>query len=109
MFKVYRIENQHLSDNSYFIDRSEYWICKLDNIFDSEDNAKEYILENNKKFSDMILMGFHIKDDNKRIEFYNKFCFDDEYQYIRKYFLGKPNIDIIKKQLTANGIKFIKE
>jgi hypothetical protein len=109
MFKVYRIDNQHMQDNRYRVDRFEHWTCKLDKKFSSEAEAKEYVLLKNRQNSDMVIMGFHIKDELDKSKFYHDFCFDDKYQSVRRYFLGKPNTSIIEKQLTDRGIQFQKE
>jgi hypothetical protein len=108
MFDIYKLEQANVPNNNFFIDRSETWIQRLDCTLYSEEEAKEYVLRMNLKHAhDMVNIGHSIQDMEQRQLFYNEFCFDDKYQYMRKYFIGKPNVSLIKAQLKSHGIRMV--
>jgi len=109
MIDVYRINTLDTKTNKYSIGREQHWIVRKDKEFNDEKSAKLYVVEKSKIFTDCIaLLGSKSMklDQTKKNEYYNDFCFNDEkYLLYRRFFLGYPPINEIKRLLRTNGIQ----
>lgn len=105
-FQTYKIVPGKSQNNAYGVDREEVWIIKPDTCFSDLKEAKQYVIDMNKKCSDMVLLAFTNGNKSNLDQFYNSFCFDNDskYYYLRRYFMSKPNLGLIKKQLKENNI-----
>jgi hypothetical protein len=102
--EVYKINNIKMQNNTYYVDREEYWDVVLDATFKTMAEAKKYIIHMNKLHSDLLLNTLHM-DETEKNKYILRFCFSDDCCMTRKYWLGKPNIKLIKEQLHNIGIK----
>ena len=88
---IYRIDVSSAENNKYGIDRSESWVVKKDRVFETEEEAKEYVREKSRVHTDMVvLMGTHCDGEEAKVKAVNDFCFDDDkYMPYRRFFLHK--------------------
>lgn len=107
-FKVYKIDTFPGGSNSYGVDRSENWYVKKDSAFDTLKEARDYIISKNMLLSDLPLYTHAIQDDDARNKVINDFCFDDpKFAAKRRFWLGKPNVEEMKKALAHDGVKIL--
>jgi hypothetical protein len=104
--RVYRILTfEGTEGNAYTVNRSEDWMVKMDKCFDSVEEAKAYVKAQSIQHTDLLLFGHHLAGQ-EREAYMNDFCFDDDrYLRFRRYFLGPPPVQAIKKALQNAGIK----
>jgi hypothetical protein len=104
---VYKITSFSVPDNTYTVGRSEIWKTKKDQTFSSVELAKDYIREQSRKHTDLPLYLINIKPEDRE-HFIDRFCFDDlTFLKHRRFFIGKPDLDLIKKHLKEDGINVL--
>jgi len=106
-YTVFKIEKFEQGNNSFRTDREENWTLKKDKEFEVVTEARKYVIDKNRIHSDLpnFIVDLHEKDKEEAVM---KFCFSDDYEHLRVYFLGKPDINRIKNKLMENGINFRK-
>lgn len=105
MIATYRIRNYGEGKNSHGIGiRSEYWKLEKDALFDTEKAAKEYVVAMNRKHSDLPLLLVDLPEKDRQ-KFAEDFSFGNEYWSMRRFFLGKPDLSLIKADLKKRGIE----
>ena len=109
-FEIYRIYTTCAPNNEYKINRHEEWTTSFVKKFDSLEEAKIFVIEKNKEHSELPNFSYNIKDECKKKEFYEQFCFsNDKYLKYRRFFIGKPPIKQIENELKKDGIKIVKD
>lgn len=105
-FSVYKINIFNVGNNSHTTDREESWNLIKDKEFNNLEDAKKYVVNQNRIFSDLPLYIVDLKDEakDKAVE---EFCFGENYIHLRKFFLGIPNIKLIKNRQVSQGVKWI--
>ncbi len=106
-YTIYKIDTFEHENNSYRVDREESWTLKKETEFKDLEDAKEYVRRKNRIFSDLPNYLIGLNDENKQLMI-DEFCFSDKYMHLRKFFLGKPDINKIKNRLEQQGIKVLK-
>lgn len=101
MVTVYRIDKVNVQHNEYAIDRNETWYIVKDKDFTNFDEAKEYVISMNRNKCGYDL-GILYSNDEKEIEFR---CFDKEFCHKQQYFIGKPDVNLIKSKLRGDKIR----
>ncbi len=109
-FTIYRIDIVEVEGNHFSLGRDESWTVREDRTFDNEQDAKNYILDRSKIFTDCVLLVQPLiargASNEEKQKFYNGFCFDDDtYIKYRRFFIGKPPIEDIKAALKNDGVK----
>lgn len=107
MYQVYRIDTYDAKSNSHSIGiREENWYLRKDKIFDNEEQAKEYVRLQNRKFSTLPTYLISLKTDKEKREFVDKFCFEENtpYLYERRYYLGMVSTKNLVNNLKQQGI-----
>ena len=105
MTQVYYLEKYPITSNAYTISRSEQWEFIKDRIFDSIEEAKQYIRDKTKTNPEFVIYS-HGFDNEKKLELLEKFCFTDNYVHKIRYFLEPCKEKIIEK-LEKDGIKIV--
>jgi len=104
MISVYKIVICDTFNNEYFINRDETWSIEKDSEFSSEEDAMLYIITKSMIFTEIKRFLQEIPDE-KKDEFIREFLFnDDTYIIYRRFFIGLPDIDKMKRCFTCNGI-----
>jgi hypothetical protein len=89
---------------------------KQDTSFKTLQEAEDYVIEKNKKHSNMLtyvphhwLMTKSLENIELLMQFYRDFCFDNDEKYLhhRRYFLGEPNVKQFLKQLRQESIQVV--
>lgn len=106
MYTVYRIlVVEKIAKVAYNIVRHEDWVVLKAGQFKTEQEAKKFICSESMKKTDLPKYTVDIIDHDQKDEFIRKFCFeDDRYLLQRRFFMGYPDIDHIKKLLIASGV-----
>lgn len=105
MTTVYKIQVSDTFGNSHFTNRDETWYVLKDKEFDTEEEAKEYIIGRTRLFVPELSSHLITITDDKKHEFCNEFCFTNEvYMAKRRYFIGKPDLKVMKAQLIRDSI-----
>jgi hypothetical protein len=101
MVTVYRIDKVNIQHNEYSVDRNETWYVVKDKDFVSFEDAKEYVIRmnNNKCGYDL---GILYSKDEAEIAYR---CFDKEFCHRQQYFIGKPDVNLIKSKLQNYKIR----
>lgn len=103
IYTVFKIDKFEHGNNSFRTDREESWIVKKDNEFEDYEEARKYVIDKNRIHSDLPNFIVDLQEKEKE-EAVCSFCFSDEYEHLRVYFLGKPDINKIKSKLTESGV-----
>ena len=104
VFKLFTVDT---FGNSHALNRDESWTLMRDRIFNNLEEAKQYVIDKNRVHSDMVNLGFNLKDTEKDT-FYDEFCFtNDKYVHKRRYFLGAPDKKKIIQNLREDNLKVI--
>ena len=107
MFEIYRIRPSCAPNNEYKINRDEVWNVSRVETFDILTEAKRFVIEKNRLHSDLVKFEYTLKEEQIP-DFLERFCFtDDKYLTDRRFFLGYPPIEKIKKALIKDGIKVL--
>jgi len=104
---VYKIQISDTFGNSHATNRDETWYVKKDKTFDTEEEAKEYIIDRTRLFVPELSSFLYIlNDDEDKHDFCDKFCFTDErYMTKRRYFIGPPDLKKMKALLIKERIQ----
>ncbi|MHB1910137.1 MAG: hypothetical protein ACYCQJ_14865 [Nitrososphaerales archaeon] len=102
---TYRIVVSHGVNNSHAVDRSETWLIQRGPNFETEDDARMYILSENRRFLPQFL---HEKVLHHELSM-EEACTSPQYVRHQRAFLVKPPLECIKGQLRAEGIRVVNE
>lgn len=105
--KVSKIETYEEGLNSHCTNRSDVWNIVNDREFDTMEEAREYVIEQNRKLTDFIICSRTLTDIEKE-QFAIDFSFGDRHCHMCRYFIGKPPKSKIASLLNKDGIKVIK-
>lgn len=97
--QVFRIDKTptHGSDH-------ESWSMELDAVFSTESEAREYVIRMNRRYCGYELGILYSKDN----EVIADRCTNPNWCQSQRYFVGKPNIDIIVERLRKEGVNVIR-
>lgn len=98
--KVYRIDKVDTFGNSHGVNRDETWSVVLDKTFATEDDARDYVIEMNHKLCGYDLGILYTTTK----EFIMERCTDIKWCHKQRYFIGRPNIKLIRENLTKDGV-----
>ena len=101
-YKVYKIQTTERSGNAYFVNREERWSVVADKDFEDELSARNYVVTMNLKHTELAQLAWRNKDADELVD---RFCFGPEFYHRRRYFLGEPDVDLIRRSLEKNGVK----
>ena len=88
---VYKIQISDTFGNSHATNRDETWYVKKDKTFDTEEEAKEYIIDRTRLFVPELSSFLYIlNDDEDKHDFCDKFCFTDDMPFKQLFFLVYP-------------------
>jgi hypothetical protein len=104
MFTVYRINTFPIQDNSYCVGRSESWNIKKDKDFNSLEEAKDYVREKSRMFTNLPLFLINFEKQEDKDKFVDEFCFDNKYLKYQRFFIGNPDTNKIVSHLKEKGI-----
>lgn len=108
-YGVYRIKTSPSGTNAYGVSRTECWHIIFDENFQNEEEAKEYVIKQNLPHATILPSLLIGKNEQDRQEMLNNFCFTPEYAHHRRYFLGYPDTEVIRKNLWKLGVKIVTE
>lgn len=103
-YQVYRIDKSPTRGNHYGIDREEAWGVEIDAAFSSHEEAREYIIRMNRKYCGYEL-GILYSNDQSVI---TQRCTDSKWCHLQRYFIGRPNMDLIAEKLRKDHINVIR-
>jgi hypothetical protein len=105
---VYRIDAFDFGNNSHMTDRRESWTLKVDQEFDTLEDAKDYVRQKSRSHTSLpnFLVGL---SPDKKIEAIEEFCFTDKYLFHQRFFINKPSMASLKKAVEAQGSSFVKD
>lgn len=105
---VYLITTHDTRGNSHGINRDEVWTVTRHQLFDTDEEAHDYILNKSPIFTDLPLFTEKLTPEQK-LKFTEEFCFTNPMYYkYRRLFIGKPDTREMKKSLEEDGVNFIK-
>lgn len=105
MCKIYKIVTIPSQLNAYTTGRMETWSIEEDCEINDYEQAKEYVINMNRKHSELPNFIVDMNELAKKV-FIDKFCFGEEHLDMVRYFLGKPDRKKIAKCLSNKGIRF---
>jgi hypothetical protein len=108
-YQVYKIHIFDAKSNGYSVGiREESWISKFDSEFDNLSEVKKYVIQKNIQVSDLPLFLIGLSQSAKE-KFIEEFCFSENPKWVckRRYFIGKPNKDLIRQGLEMDNVRFI--
>jgi hypothetical protein len=105
MYTVYRFDKSPRQTNHYGICRDETWAIQLDQTFPSLEEAEAYVIQRNlaECSYDLCLHTGSLTQEVVR----SRTLTDDRYLSKRRYFLGKPDIEEIGRQLQADHVRIV--
>lgn len=107
-FTIFRINTSVTPNNEYKINRDEEWSMKNVIEFDTESEAKAYVIEQSLLHTELSRFSYNLKDDERK-EFIDQFCFTDpKYIKYRKFYINIVPFKEIQKALESDGIIFKK-
>lgn len=101
---VYRIDRTSSHGRSHGLDRDEDWSVELDSTFSIESDARDYVIEMNRRHCGYELGVLY----SNNMEFIADRCTDPEWCHRQRYFLGHPNIDLITVNLRKEGVNVLR-
>ncbi len=108
--QVYKIDTYESKGNSHSIGiREENWFLRKDKVFDIEEDAKEYVRNQNRLHTILPTYLITLKTQAEKDAFVDYFCFDPNSKYLheRRYFLQRPSSRKITDELRKNGIRIV--
>jgi len=104
-YQVYRIDRISTHGNSHGLDRDETWSVELDATFASEVEALAYVIQMNRRHCSYEL-GILYSSDRSVIA---RRCTDSKWCHLHRYFLGRPDMDLIAEKLNKDGITVLRK
>lgn len=96
---TYRILVIPGSNNSHAVDRSDTWVFKEGPSFPTVSEARQFVLDANKK---VLPSQLHEKV-RQGYATYAEVCLDVEYSKYHRHFLTPPDLPRLKKELQDDG------
>ena len=103
-FIIYRIDTFDYGSNSLGVGtRTENWYVRFDQMFDDEEEAKEYVRRKNRQVSSLPNWLISIPEAD-RPAFVDTFCFGNDLRWLaeRRYFLGKVPERAIREAIRTS-------
>ena len=100
MTQVYRIDKMNTHGNEYGINRDETWSLARDRMFSSFEEAKDYVIAQNRKFCGYELGVLYCDD----CDIIAHRCTHSNFCHKQKYFLEKPNMQLMREYLELDGV-----
>lgn len=100
---VYRLTTHDTFGNSHACNRHETWGFVKDRIFNNITDATEYVVSQNATTTWFVTNTIYL-DDVSRGVFAREFSLDDRYLHHRRWFIGRPDVSRMKKNLNLEGI-----
>lgn len=102
-YHVYRIDKVDTYGNSHGVNRDETWSVVLDKTFTNKEEALNYIIHMNRKWCRYELGTLYTNNQ----EFIAERCTDIKWCHKQRYFLGRPNLKLIREYLNKDGVTTI--
>jgi hypothetical protein len=106
-YQVYRIHTVPSGTNAFGVCRDETWALQTDRIFDDVEEARDYVIVQNRIHTELPSLLMSMDTETEREAFVTAFCFGDTHLHLQRYFLGKPNMAAIQHALKTNGVHVI--
>lgn len=100
MIDVYRVQKIDTHGNSHGVNRVESWYIEFDRKFDTEEEARQYVIAGNRRWCGYDLGILDVTDSDIIADR----CLNTKWCHKHKYFLGRPNTEIRRQNLKEEGI-----
>ncbi len=101
--KVTKIETYENKGNSHAVCREDVWAIVNDCEFDTVEEAREYVITQNRRLTDFIICSRTLSTAQKD-QFAIEFSFGDRHLHMCRYFINKPPLKKITHLLKNDGI-----
>lgn len=104
-YQVYRIDKTPTRGNSHGVNRDETWGVELDAAFVTVEEARDYVVKMNHRHCGYEL-GVLYSIDKQAI--FDR-CINPKWCHVQRYFVGRPNIDMISERLQKDRVSVIRK
>jgi hypothetical protein len=108
-YEIYRLQVFDLMKNHFQTDREESWtIVKEERSFSDLQLARDYVVQQSRIHTDLPIYIYGISSTKEKSDVIEQFCFtNDRYMIYRRFFIGYPPVDKIRKALVTAGINVL--